>query len=261
MIRKINLRNFNILLGREKMKVTKRIIVVLLLIILCTTSSMGQRLDSRNIIKRFVQKDVAGEYILKTATLSVEDNIVSKTFKVDVRVSEEYYLDAWIMGANGKDGTHSLQVYFDGQKQPIGKIDVSETGWQFSKMLSSVGKPLEKGISFSSGTHTISFRCKAPEVPAVEFIHLSKQNSKVELSGLRYHNYVDSLKHSSLPKKYAQLNYKLMKGEIEPMILLYNPEGDYVYSLDINFNYTFYRFFYFTAGTNVIFETKKSNPC
>jgi hypothetical protein len=39
-----------------------------------------------------------------------------------------------------------------------------------------------------------------------------------------------------------------------------NPQGDYIHEVNVNFSYTFYKTFYFTAGTQVVFETKKADP-
>lgn len=38
------------------------------------------------------------------------------------------------------------------------------------------------------------------------------------------------------------------------------PACDYLYYLNTNFVYTYYRSFYFTSGQNVVFETRKSDP-
>ena len=42
--------------------------------------------------------------------------------------------------------------------------------------------------------------------------------------------------------------------------VLSNPEGDYAYQLNIDFNYAYYKYFHFSAGQNVVFETKKDDP-
>ncbi len=210
--------------------------------------------EEKPMLEDLRTKILADEYILKDVKLSIEDLVVSKTFKVDVLVSGEYYVNAWVMGTSGKEGMNNLEVYLDDEEQPIGTIEMPGTGWQ-SATISGARTPRDKGVSLSFGTHTISFHCKVPEVPDVEFIQLLKQNTKAEFSGSRYDSYIDSLKNRLLPKNYAQV-----RKEINQKVVLKNPEGDYAHEVDINFTYTFYKYFYFTAGTNVVFETKKKNP-
>ncbi len=230
---------------------------------LCQQSELVKAIPIRHLLslgrKAMLQdlgtKIFSAEYILKNVTLTVENQSVSKTFEVEVLASGEYYLNTWVMGAQVRGSLESLEVFVDGQEKPTGKIEMVKTGWQTATMNDHGYTPLNKPLSFSVGTHAISFRCQIPEVPAVEFIQLSRQNAKAELSTLPYDSYIDSLKSQALPENYAQIR---QGKELE--LVLDNPEGDYAHEVDINFTYTFYKSFYFTAGTDVVFETKKDNP-
>jgi hypothetical protein len=164
---------------------------------------------------------------------------------------------AWVIGINSEKGILNLDVYIDNQKNPIGKLNMSETGWQSAALVGSNGK---KAISLNAGMHMISLKCKAPYVPSVEFIRLAKDEKKAAISDLRYRSYIDSLKALTLPKDYVQFITEEDSASFTLMKVLPNPEGDYIHTLDINFKYTYYDIFHFYAGAPVTFETKKADP-
>lgn len=225
-------------------------------VIIWATLATAQQSDPLEI-KDLLYKGLGGECILKNTKLSVEDKIVSKTFEIEVPNEGSYYMYAWVMGVNSEKGILNLDVYVDNQKNPIGKLNMSETGWQSAALVGGNGK---KDISLNAGMHTISLKCKAPYVPSVEFIRLAKDEKKAAISDLRYRSYIDSLKALTLPKDYVQFITEEDSASFTLMKVLPNPEGDYVHTLDINFKYTYYNLFYFYAGAPVTFETKKADP-
>jgi hypothetical protein len=213
--------------------------------------------------KQFTDKTLGGECILKNAKLSVEGQIVSKIFELDVPSSGEYYLNAWAMGINTQKGIQNLKVYVDKQDQLSGNVVMSETGWQSTKLVSSTNKAVVKRLSLDAGTHTITFQTEVPYVPAIEFIRLAKDETKAAISDLKYRSYLDEIKTSVLPVKYAQIKSSLAGNDSTGTRLfkvLPNPEGDYAHDLGVNFSYTYYTQLYFYAGAQVVLETKKADP-
>jgi len=63
-------------------------------------------------------------------SVETKEQYVYKTFDFDVQADGDYYLSAWIMGVNQKDGEMELNIYIDEHSIPVGRIVVSSTGWQ-----------------------------------------------------------------------------------------------------------------------------------
>lgn len=171
----------------------------------------------------------------------------------------EYYLNAWAMGFNGKNGLENINVTLNGRKESIGKLNLTETNWQCASLVDNLGKGVSQKISLEAGSNEITFSTKVPSVPSIEFIRLAKDEKGALISGTRYNRYIDSLSNNKLPANYAQLRSdslsvnKLGKIMDDPLL-------DYLYSLGTSFNYTYYNTFYFYAGANVVFETKSPDP-
>ncbi len=202
------------------------------------------------IEKYFVDDGRGGEAILNNKKISIDGKNVCTKFEVDVREDGKYYITAWVMGINGQE---KIQVYLDDGANPIGHLNIYKNGWQSAQLLE---RETFNSIYLSKGTHKLSFRSQ--DIPEIELIQLAKQKDKAMLSDNNYRNYMNTLKAKSLPGNYKQLKRENQMGrETMPT---YNPEGDYVYQLNMNFKYTYYKSFYFTSGQNVVFETKKSDP-
>ncbi|VVB91498.1 Uncharacterised protein [uncultured archaeon] len=198
------------------------------------------------IEKRFVDDSRGGEGILKNVKMTTDGKYAYTKFEVDIPEIGNYYMAAWVMGVNGQE---KIQAYLDGD--PIGYLNTSENGWQSAPLLNNTFNP----IFLSKGRHVFSF--KSRDIPEIEFIRLAKQKAAAIISETKYRNYINILKSRSL-----QDNYKRLKNEnqITEAMALSNPEGDYLYYLNTNFVYTYYKSFYFTGGQNVVFETRKSDP-
>lgn len=154
--------------------------------------------------KSFTDKTLGGECVLKNAKLSVDGQVVSKTFEIEIPTSGEYFLKAWVMGANTKGGIQSLKVCVDKADQMVGSLVPSETGWQSAKLVSSSDKGVAMSLLLEAGTHTIIFQTEVPYVPQVEFIRLAKDETKAAISDLNYRSFLDKAKASVVPEKYVQ---------------------------------------------------------
>lgn len=202
------------------------------------------------IEKHFVDDTRGGEGILKNVLMTFDGEYVNTKFEVDISESGKYYMTAWVMGISGQD---KIQAYLDNEARPIGFLKMSDNGWQSAQLENN---NTFNPIYLSKGTHVFSFRSQ--EVPTIEFIRLAKQKDAAIISDTKYRKYINTLKVKSLPDNYKQL--KSEDQMVGAMMLTSNPEGDYAYQLNMNFEYTYYEYFYFTSGQNVVFETKKNDP-
>ncbi|MGP8331827.1 MAG: DUF7689 domain-containing protein, partial [Methanosarcinaceae archaeon] len=202
------------------------------------------------IEKKFVDDSRGGEGILKNVLMTFDGEYGNTKFEVDISESGKYYITAWVMGISGQD---KIQAYLDDETRPIGFLKMSDNSWQSAQLENN---NTFNPISLSKGTHVFSFRSQ--EIPAIEFIRLAKQKDAAIIPDTKYRNYINTLQAKSLPDDYKQL--KSEDQIVGAMILTSNPEGDYAYQLNMDFAYTYYKYFSFTSGQNVVFETKKSDP-
>ena len=202
------------------------------------------------IEKKFVDDSRGGEGILKNVLMTFDGEYGNTKFEVDISESGKYYITAWVMGISGQD---KIQAYLDDEARPIGFLKMSDNSWQSAQLENN---NTFNPIYLSKGTHVFSFRSQ--EIPAIEFIRLAKQKDAAIIPDTKYRNYINTLKAKSLPDNYKQL--KSEDQMVGAMMLTSNPEGDYAYQLNMNFVYTYYKYFSFTSGQNVVFETKKSDP-
>lgn len=204
------------------------------------------------IEKHFVNDGSGGEGILKNKKIAIDGKNVYTKFEVDIPESGKYYVTAWVMGVNGQE---KIQAYLDNEAQPVGFLKMSEDGWQTAQLQN---KNIFDPIDISKGTHVFLF--KSQDIPEIEFIRLAKQKDAAIISDTKYRNYINDLKAKSLPDNYKQLKEKNQIPEATALAAISCPACDYLYYLNTNFVYTYYQSFQFTAGQNVVFETRKSNP-
>jgi len=213
--------------------------------------------------EKFYDETLGGECSLKSAKLSVDGQTVSKMFEIEVPTSGEYYLNAWVMGVNTKEGIQSLKVCVDKPDQTVGNLVPSETGWQSAKLVSSSDKDVAMSLLLEAGTHTIIFLTEVPYVPQIEFIRLAKDETNAAISDQEYRGFFDRIKAAALPSDYATLKNSLAGNDSTSNRLykvLPNPDGDYAHDVDVTFYYTYYTLLYFYAGAQVVLETKMDDP-
>jgi len=189
---------------------------------------------------------------LKNKKIAIDGKNVYTKFEVDIPESGKYYVTAWIMGINGQE---KIQAYLDNEAQPVGFLKMSEDGWQTAQLQN---KNIFDPIDISKGTHVFLF--KSQDIPEIEFIRLAKQKDAAIIPDTKYRNYINVLKAKSLPDNYKQLKEKNQMTEATALAAISCPACDYLYYLNTNFVYTYYKSFQFTSGQNVVFETRKSDP-
>lgn len=228
-----------------------------LLVIAAFTSAMGQSPASIEV-KRFSNQEIGGECILKNARLSVEEGIVTKTFGIDVPQTGEYFLSAWAMVTNSEKGVYPLYAHVDGKEVSSGMLTFTRRGWQ-SAPLVDIASGSKRKISLAAGDHYISFRCEAPNTPAVDFVRLAKIEANAEIPEERFQIFENHIKQARMPSNYAILKRDSSTSRL--MKTVGNPQGDYLHELEMDSSYTYYHMIYWAqAGSQVVFETMKTDP-
>lgn len=167
----------------EEMKKIKTRLFFTLFTSMIYVSSLLAQLSDPNMLKLFSDKNLGGESIIKNSKLSVDGEISSKTFEINVPVKGEYYLNAWVMGSNGKNGLENINVILNGRKESIGKLNITKTNWQSASLVDNLGKGVTQKISLEAGSNEITFSMKVPNVPSIEFIRLAKDEKGALISG------------------------------------------------------------------------------
>ena len=242
----------------SKIKILKNIkFLAILLLFTSTAYSYGQNLEND---KYFFEnnKDLGGECILKSSRLSIDGNIVSKTFEFEVPVSGNYYMSAWIMGAETKDGLQEYHVTLDDLNAIAGKIIMTKTGWQSAYLSNISDKSKSQSLYLTTGKHSISIQCEKPDVPEVEFIRLARTNELSIISDSSYRSYVDSIKQICLNRNQSLWEKRDTLNQ-DSKTVLPNPLGDYLHQVDITFSYTTYKKIYFSSGRYVCVSTYASD--
>jgi hypothetical protein len=190
--------------SKRKGEILKTIKLLVILLILTSSITYSQSLENK-IDKYFFEnnKELGGECILENSRVSIDGNIISKTFEFEVPVSGNYYMNAWIMGAETKDGLQEYHVTLDDLNTIAGKIVMIKTGWQSANLSNMADKSKNKSLYLTEGKHSIAFQCEKPEVPEVEFIRFSINEELSVISDLRYRSYLDSIKQICLNRNQS----------------------------------------------------------
>lgn len=209
-------------------------------------------------VKRFSDKAIGGECILKSARLSAVGNTVSKTFEFEAPESGDYYVHSWSMSHNSQKGTQTYEVFVDDDVIAAGVLRSSGRGWGSVELVNSLdGTP--RRVHLSAGQHAMSFKCQAPHTPAIDFIRLAQDESNATILDTSYRKFIDLIKATPLPRDYRKLKGDSSFSSLKKTVN--NPEGNYYHDLGVDFSYTYYENFYWSSGGGqVTFETKKGDP-
>ena len=223
---------------------TKKIILLFLVFLYHTLHA--QLLIKEDFKNVFVYEN---SYKLISHELSKENENIIKTFEIDVLNQGEYYIYAWIFG---NEKSKKINVNFGKSRSNSFDFENDQSNWHFAKIINK--RELKENFYFDKGGNNISFTTSIPEVPQIEFIVLSKNLLPPESL---YDKYVDSLQSNPFVDAKAN-NFNKLLNDDPPFES--NPVYDYDYRMNITYSYSYWTTFYFYAGTNVTFETKKPNP-
>lgn len=235
------------------MKTKHFTIVMFISLVVIIFNSYGQL-----VVKNFSPADskIGGECLLIKSTIDVNDNIALKTFEVDVMESGSYYLTVLQHSYENK----KINVKID--DVPFGTVETTRKEGLDTYQI--IDAPDNGQIKLTKGKHLIKFELDDKFIPPIDYISLSKEVGKSNIDLTKVKQEMSELKSKILGnyKKDATENTGLalkVRANLGDENIIEGYPKSYDYALNIDYKYTFYRNFYFTAGQNVILDTYASN--
>ena len=188
---------------------------------------------------------LGGDVVIKSSSFKVENDLILKTFEIESLESGAYYMDAWLVAPEKKEGFPEYQVAVNGVLTEF-TLKPQTHDWQSLPLTDA--KKFVAAVNLKKGINTVSVIGKGPEVPNVEFIKLSSNLSRAGISDIQYREFVESIRNNTLNEVY-----NIGKEQISSTR---GTSGEiYDYYLNIPVNYTTYKSFYFSSGQNVTITT------
>ncbi|MCE5331247.1 MAG: hypothetical protein LLF95_03790, partial [Bacteroidales bacterium] len=199
------------------------------------------------------KSELAIDGLVKKSTVSVEGNYAYRTFEVEIAEAGEYFLSAWLMGVQTKDGDYvPYDLIINGVKQ-IAKMAPTRSNWQSVELKNE--KSVNITVKLTGGLNKVVFISKLPDVADVEFVKFSKDANSVKLDDSKYLNYVKEARVNMELNKELIGKDSITEPKIQKVFQLSNPGGNYTHYMDVTFSYTTYKTYYFSAGQQVFFTT------
>ena len=203
-------------------------------------------------------KDLGGDVIIKKSSVKIDGDITYRIFQIESPEEGNYYFNAWLMAAKSNNGSFiDYDIEINGTKVN-GKFKPEKSNWQNIELKDTELRAKE--VKLHNGINTIAFIAKAPEIPEVEFIRLSTEKVKADISDKNYKEYIEQIKDEI---KEREKNPKPKKDSLTLMlksgVVLPNPEGNYYQHIGLNFRYTTYKIYAFNSGQQVFFSTYASD--
>ncbi|MDR0430419.1 MAG: T9SS type A sorting domain-containing protein [Tannerellaceae bacterium] len=196
------------------------------------------------------QKELGGDVVLQSANISVNNENAYKTFELDCAENGAYYLNAWIMVPETPEGYPEYKIEINGTLCKY-TLKPEKNNWQRIILSDTKGSPAT--IELKRGKNKVAVIGKCPEIPDVEFIKLSTNLDKAEISALKYNQFVSQInsqdKTSTIGsiKDTSNIRTKGTNGQA------------YTYALNVPVYYTTYKTFSFNAGQNLNIKTSSVN--
>ncbi len=235
---------------------TKSSILTGLLSLLITFNGISQEILEKNYFDS--EKKLGGDITLKSSAIKVEGCKTYKIFEFESPDNGNYYLNIWLMGGelesfgSGKFTEYDLSV--NNEKQ-VEKLRSEKNNWHNVGYKDDKSKE-KKSVKLKKGLNQIVFSCDAPEIPTIEFIKLTKEKYKSEISENTYNQFVADIKTKVQDRvKNPQQNIDSLGYTLKSGVILSNPKGNYDHHIGINFRYTTYKTFSFNSGQQVFFST------
>lgn len=228
----------------------------LILTFLCLASVFVYAQEDANT-KQFasINNEIGRECTIKNSKVTINEDKAIKTFSIEAQTDGFFYLSAWASGTKTSDGKLlEYEVTINGVKSE-GSLRSSKDDWH--------GVPLtddnKAGLSvkLTKGQNTVSFSCKLPLIPEIEFVKLSKDINKTSLSESKYQAYLENIK-KYISNSVGVFEKKDSSNTVGLRYAAVNPEGDYLHQMEINFSYTTWKTIYFTSGSQVFLTSYSS---
>lgn len=161
---------------------TKNCMLTLLIAFFFGFSCFAQELIEKSFFDS--NKELGSDVIIKKSTIKVEGTKSFKIFEIEAPDNGYYYMNAWVSGAelekfgSGKFVEYDLVV--NDEKQ-IDKFKPAKSNWQNASYIDFKTKE-KKTVKLNKGLNQIIFSCMAPIIPDVDFINLSQDKAKSEIS-------------------------------------------------------------------------------
>ncbi|MDR0537489.1 MAG: hypothetical protein LBH04_05550 [Tannerellaceae bacterium] len=200
--------------------------------------------------KRFFENNptLGGDVVIKSATVQINGNDISKTFEIESSTDGSYYLDAWIMVPITQDGYPEYKIGVNGIIS-TSTLKPQTDNWQ-SLALTDINKNAAT-VKLKKGTNNLSIIGKGTQIPNVEFVKLSSSPLNTGISDAKYKAYIESIKAQTLDK-----NVKVDSTYIETR----GTNGEiYTYQLNLPVLYTYYANYSYSAGQTVNISSSSSS--
>ena len=171
-------------------------LVITILVFFACLSGLAQDME-----KRFFENnpEMGGDVVIKSSSVKIEKNEISKTFEIESPEEGAYYLDAWIMAPFTKEGYPEYKVAVNGILSEFTfKPQIND--WQSLALTDA--KKSAAAVRLKKGVNSIAVIGKGPEIPNVEFIKLSSNLNRAGISDSNYRKFVESIKSGTLNEVY-----------------------------------------------------------
>ncbi|MDR2407227.1 MAG: T9SS type A sorting domain-containing protein [Bacteroidales bacterium] len=234
--------------------------LIFVLILLSSSLSNAQKIVETGFFKN--NPELGGDVVINSSTQEVLGGRSYTTFEIEAPSAGNYYLNAWLMPAKLANGNYSRYDVLVNGVRISGKIAPDSDGWQ------SIGLSTGK-VTLKQGKNTVSVVANAPEIAQVEHIRLSPQIAKAAISSLKYDNFYQEAKANSLKtanEAPASLRAASTEGgttgatgTITQGTQLSNPLGNYYHRMNVDYRYTYYTSYSFSAGQQIFIATNGVN--
>lgn len=190
-----------------------------------------------------INPTIGGDVTIESTKTELKGENIYKTFTINSSKNGDYYLNAWIMVPLTPEGYPEYKV-------EVNSIVVNSTLKPSKNNWQSVGLTDKKGkastLTLEKGVNTISIIAKNPEIPSVEFVRLSTNPIKAEISDNNYQDYVAQIK--SQPAIVASSQDLLNIADSSYIQTRGTGGQEYTYGLNMPLQYTTFKSFNLQAG-------------
>jgi hypothetical protein len=199
--------------------------------------------------KRYFENNptLGGDVVIKSASVKVLDDEISKIFEIESPSDGEYYLDAWIMVPSAKESYPEYKIAVNGVVS-TSSLKPQSDNWQ-SVALTNL-KKVPSTLRLKSGKNSIAVIGKGNEIPDVEFIKLSSSSLRTGIPDSNFKTFFEKIQ--TAPQKIA-----LASDSVD--VITRGTNGEiFTYKLDYPVYYTTRKSFYYSSGQTVSITTSQS---
>ena len=173
----------NIFLASLKMILSVTFMIFLLLMAVMPVHA--QKIEKINYFKNNLK--LGGDVVITGLVNEVVEGRSYTGIEVTAESEGSYYLNFWLLPARLADGSFStFDVLVNGER--AGEIVPVKGNWQ------SIGLSDNRPVDLQEGRNTVSVIARIPQVAEIEFIRMSKEKEKAEISSEKYDSYLAKAK-------------------------------------------------------------------